>query len=150
MRDFIAVTGIGLGNRTHALSPHFCLTDYFIRSLCIGERGGRGRSRPCIVASSTKERLRKLLSSSVCAAALLVASIKTVGVCLCLPISDRVRACVRAEYACPDAISFALTIRFERRGSGVILNLSPIRTLANSSFHRNFRSRYDYLRLFLV
>jgi len=30
MRDFIAVTGIGRGHRAHALSPCFCLTDYFI------------------------------------------------------------------------------------------------------------------------
>lgn len=30
MRDFIAVTGIGRGHRAHALSPRFCLTDYFI------------------------------------------------------------------------------------------------------------------------
>lgn len=39
MRDFIAVTGIGRGHRAHALSPRFCLTDYFIYGQRVYIRG---------------------------------------------------------------------------------------------------------------
>lgn len=88
------------GYRDRAGQPHSCiitplLSDGLLYTVTVHRReaAGAGRERPCIVASSTKERLRKLLSSSVCAAALLVASIKTVGVCLC-PISDRASVCV--------------------------------------------------------
>jgi len=54
MRDFIAVTGIGRGHCAHALSPRFCLTDYFIygHRVCIYIyifTGGRvGRRHGCV------------------------------------------------------------------------------------------------------
>lgn len=141
------------GYRDRAGQPHSCiitplLSDGLLYTVTVHRReaAGAGRERPCIVASSTKERLRKLLSSSVCAAALLVASIKTVGVCLC-PISDRASVCVclciRAEYTYParrrNFFRSALTTRFGHRGSGVILNLSD----SNAC-------RFSFLLLFIV
>ena len=124
------------GYRDRAGQPHSCiitplLSDGLLYTVTVHRREAAGAGRECIVASSTKERLRKLLSSSVCAAALLVASIKTVGVCLC-PISDRASVCVCAcvcvyVYA-PNILTPTqfLSLRSDDsvRGSGVILNLS--------------------------
>lgn len=57
MRDFIAVTGIGRGHRAHALSPRFCLTDYFIYGHRVYTAAGASVVAVC-AASSTKERLQ--------------------------------------------------------------------------------------------
>lgn len=114
------------GYRDRAGQPHSCiitplLSDGLLYTVTVHRREAAGAGRECIVASSTKERLRKLLSSSVCAAALLVASIKTVGVCLC-PISDRASVCVcvcvfmytrRIYLPRRNFFRSALTIRFE-------------------------------------
>lgn len=57
MRDFIAVTGIGRGHRAHALSPRFCLTDYFIYGQRVYIYAAACVMAVC-AAPSTKERLQ--------------------------------------------------------------------------------------------
>jgi len=64
MRDFIAVTGIGRGHRAHALSPRFCLTDYFIYGHPVYVRAAGCHACVRVVRGHTKARLRNYSSPS--------------------------------------------------------------------------------------